>query len=42
MNTRLAMASGANVVQNKKQKSQLIDIQLRFLFVVPRTRLELA
>ena len=34
-------ASGANAVQIQKQKSQPIDYQLRFLFIVPRTRLEL-
>lgn len=34
--------SGANVVQNRNEKSQPIDNQLRFSFPVPRTRLELA
>ena len=34
--------SGANVVQGGNKKSQLIDCQLRFSSLVPRTRLELA
>ena len=33
--------SGANVVQNRNEKSQPIDNQLRFYFRVPRTRIDL-